>query len=127
MVENLFEQVVSSNDENQVAWLESEDILKNGSDRRFYLATKVDEDLNETLIGIFSNRKPMMGALYKVGIEDTYIIGKKAKKKVTASSVGLSFENKVVKIFRKIDGEDRVVFKIREITLNRLNPCFFND
>lgn len=125
MNENLFEQVVSSDDENQVAFLESEEILKNGSDRRFYLATSVDENLNETLVGIFSNRKPMMGALYKVGIENTYIIGKKAKKKVTASSVGLSFENKIVKIFREINGEDKVVFKIREITLNRLNPTFF--
>lgn len=125
MNENLFEQVVSSDDENQVAFLESEEILKNGSDRRFYLATSVDENLNETLVGIFSNRKPMMGALYKVGIENTYIIGKKAKKKVTASSIGLSFENKIVKIFREINGEDKVVFKIREITLNRLNPTFF--
>ena len=83
MEEGIFEQVISSNDENQAAWLESKDILKKGSDRRFYLATKVDESLNETLIGIFSNRKPMVGALYKIGIEGAYIIGKKTKKKVS--------------------------------------------
>ena len=125
MTDNLFEQVVSSSDENQVAWLESKDILQKGSDRRFYLATKVDEDLNETLVGIFSNRKPMMGALYKVGIEDTYISGKKTRKKVTAGSIGLSFKNKIVKIYREVNGEEMVAFKIREITLNRMNPEFF--
>lgn len=125
MTDNLFEQVVSSNDENQVAWLESKDILQKGSDRRFYLATKVDEDLNETLVGIFSNRKPMMGALYKVGIEGTYISGKKTRKKVTAGSIGLSFKNKIVKIYREVNGEEMVAFKIREITLNRMNPEFF--
>lgn len=125
MTDNLFEQVVSSSDENQVAWLESKDILQKGSDRRFYLATKVDEDLNETLVGIFSNRKPMMGALYKVGIEDTYLSGKKTRKKVTAGSIGLSFKNKIVKIYREVNGEEMVAFKIREITLNRMNPEFF--
>lgn len=125
MTDNLFEQVVSSSDENQVAWLESKDILQKGSDRRFYLATKVDEDLNETLVGIFSNRKPMMGALYKVGIEGTYISGKKTRKKVTAGSIGLSFKNKIVKIYREVNGEEMVAFKIREITLNRMNPEFF--
>ena len=125
MTDNLFEQVVSSSDENQVAWLESKDILQKGSDRRFYLATKVDEDLNETLVVIFSNRKPMMGALYKVGIEDTYISGKKTRKKVTAGSIGLSFKNKIVKIYREVNGEEMVAFKIREITLNRMNPEFF--
>lgn len=122
--ENLFEQIVSSDDENKVAWLESEDILKKGSDRRFYLATKVDESLNETLIGIFSNRKPMMGALYKIGIDDTFLVGKKARKKVNAGSIGVAFKNKIVKIYREVNGEEIVAFKIREITLNRMNPEF---
>lgn len=125
MSDSLFDEIVSSNDENQVAWLESKDILEKGSDRRFYLATKVDEDLNETLVGIFSNRKPMMGALYKMGIEGTYISGKKTKKKVTAGSIGLSFKNKIVKIYREINGEEIIAFKIREITLNKMNPEYF--
>ena len=125
MEDTLFDQVVSSNDENQIAWLESKEILKKGSDRRFYLATKVDENLNETLIGIFSNRKPMVGALYKIGIDDTFIVGKKTRKKVTAGSIGLSFNNKIVKICREIEGREVIAFKIREITLNRMNPTLF--
>ena len=91
----------------------------------FYLATKVDENLNETLIGIFSNRKPMVGALYKIGIDDTFIVGKKTRKKVTAGSIGLSFNNKIVKICREIEGREVIAFKIREITLNRMNPTLF--
>ena len=119
--DNLLERVTKSNDENEIAYIECEKMLKEGSERRFYLATRIEEG-SERLIGIFSNRKPMMGALYKIGLQDSYIIGKKTDKKVTAATIGTSLQNSICKIYR--NGE--IIFKIREITLNRLNPEFFN-
>lgn len=123
-----FDTIVKAKDENEQFYLETAHILRSGSDRRFYVCFKINGD-KSTFLGTFSNQKLLLGALYKCNLEGMYIKGKKSDRKVNKGSINTGFVNRCLKIYQKNSdtGEEELVYKILENTLNRLNPKFMED
>lgn len=97
--------------------------IKNGSGKRFYVVAK-----DGVLIGVFSNRKIMLGALVKSGIELCHIKGARINKQVNTGSIATGFEEGVLKIYQTTENNEEVLkYKVWEITLNKLNPEFFKE
>lgn len=93
--------------------------------KRFYVATSCINGGGE-LLGVFSNRKILLGAIQQVGIpKNAYIKGMRAKRPVNISSVATGFFNKNLKIFATDENDnEKLIFNIWEITQNKLNPKY---
>lgn len=99
-------------------------LLGENEKRRVYVASK--QDNKGELLGVFSNRKILLGALQQVGIPDNaYIKGIRTNRPVSVSSVGTGFFNKALNIYyTDDDGNEILLFRVWEITHNRLNPKY---
>lgn len=99
-------------------------LLGENETRRVYVASK--QDNKGELLGVFSNRKILLGALQQVGIpNNAYIKGVRTNRPVSVSSVGTGFFNKALNIYyTDDDGNEILLFRVWEITQNRLNPKY---
>lgn len=96
-------------------------LLGIGETRRVYVAVKQGE-----LLGVFSNRKILLGALQQSGVpENAFIKGARMNKSVSVSSVANGFNNKVLNIYHINDnGEEYLLYRVWELTFNKLNPKY---
>lgn len=92
-----------------------------GETRRVYVAVKQGE-----LLGVFSNRKILLGALQQSGVpQNAYIKGVRLNKEVSVSSVANGFNNKLLNIYCTNDeGQEYLLYRVWEVTLNKLNPKY---
>ena len=104
-------------------------LLGNDEPRRVYLAIKLhnipNSELQQSeLLGVFTNRKILLGALTQVGIpNNAYIKGMRSNKTVSVSSIANGFFDRVLNIYYNDDNNNpTLLFKVWELTLNRLNP-----
>ena len=91
---------------------------------RLYHLTKRLKNKCYVLAGIFTNRKPLLEALESIGIEDCYIKGARKSKQINKGSIGSSFENRALEIW-KLDFEtltEYVEFRVIEVEKNKINP-----
>jgi len=114
--------------ENEIIKNEVFELLVGAPDaRRVYVASK--QNNKGELLGVFSNRKILLGALEQVGIPDNaYIKGIRSNKPVSVSSVANGFVNKALNIYYTDDDNNEILlFRVWEITQNRLNPKYIQQ
>lgn len=114
--------------ENEIIKNEVFELLVGAPDaRRVYVASK--QNNKGELLGVFSNRKILLGALEQVGIPDNaYIKGIRSNKPVSVSSVANGFVNKALNIYYTDDDNNEILlFRVWEITQNRLNPKYIHQ
>ena len=98
-----------------------EALLGENEPRRVYVATRYGE-----LLGVFSNRKILLGALQQTGIPDNaYIKGARTNKAVSVSSIANGFFNRTLNIYYNDENDNPIlIYRVWEITYNRLNPKY---
>lgn len=103
------------------------DLLLGAQDaKRVYAVSNM---ITKELVGIFTNRKILLGALVQAGLpENSYVQGSRARRSVTTSSIATGFCRKALNIFyTDMYGEQILMYRVLEITLNRLNPKYMPD
>jgi|GEM_PF-6142741 len=78
------------------------------------------------LVGVFTNKKPLLEALETLGIEDCYIKGARKNKPINTGSLATGFELKVCNIYKLNEElqEEYIEYRIIEIQPNMINPEF---